>query len=151
ACRIRMGRPGGVRVVAAKPNRTRKQDKHGHMSGIFSIGTSALNAAYLALRTAGNNVANANTPGHTRQIAVLSPQVGTQLGSNYLGQGVAVTDIRRVYNDFLTQAAHQAQSQSSQADARYMQLSQVSNLFADPETGIGASVDQFFRAVQDLT
>ncbi len=121
------------------------------MSGIFSIGTSALNAAYLALRTAGNNVANANTPGYTRQIAVMTPQVGTLIGGNYLGQGVAVTDIRRVYNDFLTQAAHQAQAQSSQADARYLQLSQVSNLFADPETGVGAAVDQFFRAVQDLT
>jgi flagellar hook-associated protein 1 FlgK len=119
--------------------------------GIFSIGTSALNAAYAALRTAGNNVANANTPGYTRQVAVLTPQVGTLLGGNYIGQGVAVTDIRRVYNDFLTQAAHQAQAQSSQADARYLQLSQVANLFADPETGVGAAVDQFFRAVQDLT
>lgn len=118
---------------------------------IFSIGTSALNAAYAALRTAGNNVANANTPGYTRQITVLTPQVGAVLGGTYVGQGVAVTDIRRVYNNFLTQAAHQAQAQSSQADARYLQLAQVANLFADADTGVGAAVDQFFRAVQDLT
>lgn len=120
-------------------------------TGIFSIGTSALNAAYTALRTAGNNVANANTPGYSRQITVLTPQVGTFLGGNYVGQGVAVTDVRRVYNDFLAQQAHQAQAAASQADTRYLQLVQVSNLFADPSAGVGATIDQFFRAVQDLT
>lgn len=120
-------------------------------TGIFSIGTSALNAAYAALRTAGNNVANANTPGYSRQITVLTPQVGTFLGGNYVGQGVAVTDVRRVYNDFLAQQAHQAQAAASQSDTRYLQLVQVSNLFADPSAGVGATIDQFFRAVQDLT
>lgn len=120
-------------------------------TGIFSIGTSALNAAYTALRTAGNNVANANTPGYSRQITVLTPQVGTFLGGNYVGQGVAVTDVRRVYNDFLAQQAHQAQAAASQSDTRYLQLVQVSNLFADPTAGVGATIDQFFRAVQDLT
>jgi flagellar hook-associated protein 1 FlgK len=120
-------------------------------TGIFSIGTSALNAAYVALRTAGNNVANANTPGYSRQITVLEPQVGTFLGGNYVGQGVAVDQIRRVYNDFLAQQAHQAQAAASQSDTRYLQLAQVSNLFADPTTGLGATIDQFFRAVQDLT
>lgn len=120
-------------------------------TGIFSIGTSALNAAYAALRTAGNNVANANTPGYSRQITVLTPQVGTFLGGNYVGQGVAVTDVRRVYSDFLAQQAHQAQAAASQSDTRYLQLVQVSNLFADPTTGVGSTIDQFFRAVQDLT
>lgn len=120
-------------------------------TAIFSIGTSALAAAYTALRTAGNNVANANTPGYSRQVTVLTPQVGTFLGGNYLGQGVAVTDVRRVYNDFLAQQAHQAQASASQSETRYLQLAQVSNLFADPATGVGAAIDQFFRAVQDLT
>lgn len=120
-------------------------------TGIFSIGTSALNAAYTALRTAGNNVANANTPGYSRQITVLTPQVGTFLGGNYVGQGVAVADVRRVYSDFLAQQAHQAQASASQAETHHLQLAQVANLFADPTTGIGGTIDQFFRAVQDLT
>jgi flagellar hook-associated protein 1 FlgK len=120
-------------------------------SGLFSIGTSALNAAYTALRTASNNVANVNTPGYTRQITVLQPEVGTYIGGNYLGQGVSVADVRRVYSDFLTQQAHQAQAQSAGASMRHEQLAQVTNLFADPATGIGTAIDSFFRAVQDLT
>jgi flagellar hook-associated protein 1 FlgK len=120
-------------------------------TGIFSIGTSALNAAYTALRTAGNNVANASTPGYTRQTVVLTPQNGTSAGGNFLGQGVAVADVRRVYNDFLTQAAHAAQASNSQAETRSVLLGQVANLFADPTAGVGATIDQFFRQVQDLT
>lgn len=120
-------------------------------TGIFSIGNTALNAAYTGLRTAGNNIANVNTPGYTRQTLVMVPQVGAFLGGNYLGQGVAVADVRRVYNDFLTSQAHQAQAASSAADTRYLQLTQVANLFTDPTTGIGANIDAFFRSVQDLT
>jgi flagellar hook-associated protein 1 FlgK len=120
-------------------------------TGIFSIGTSGLSAAYAALRTAGNNIANVNVPGYSRQTVVMSPQVGTFIGGNYLGQGVAVTDIRRVYSDFLTQQAHAAQAAAGEADVRYTQLAQVSNLFADPNTGIGATIDQFFQQVQDLS
>jgi flagellar hook-associated protein 1 FlgK len=120
-------------------------------TGIFSIGNSALAAAYTALRTAGNNIANVNTPGYSRQTVVTVPQVGTFLGGSYVGQGVAVADVRRVYSDFLTSQAHQAQSTASQSETRYTQLSQVANLFADPTTGIGATLDGFYRAVQDLT
>lgn len=120
-------------------------------TGIFSIGNSALNAAYAGLRTAGNNIANVNTPGYTRQTVVMAPQVAAFLGGNYLGQGVAVADVRRVYNDFLTSQAHQAQAASSAADTRYRQLTQVANQFNDPATGIGASIDAFFRSVQDLS
>ena len=120
-------------------------------SGIFSIGTSGLAAAYTALRTAGNNIANVNVPGYTRQQVVLQPQVGTFLGGNYVGQGVAVADIQRVYSDFLTQQAHAAQAASGDASTRYERLSQVANQFADPATGVGATIDQFFQQVQDLT
>lgn len=120
-------------------------------TGIYSIGTSALAAAYTALRTAGNNVANASTPGYSRQTVVLSAQVGAMIGGNYVGQGVAVADVRRAYNGFLTQAAHAAQAQAASAETRSLQLAQVANLFADTEAGIGGAFDRFFRQVHDLS
>lgn len=120
-------------------------------TGIFSIGTSALNAAYTALRTAGNNIANVNTPGYTRQTVVMAPQVGSFMGGSYLGQGVAVADVRRTYSEFLTGQAHQAAATASQANTRATQLGQVAALFNNPETGVGTAIDNFFGAVQDLT
>jgi len=120
-------------------------------SGILSIGTSALNAAYVALRTTGNNIANASTPGYSRQSVVLAAQTGTMIGGNYLGQGVAVTDVKREYSAFLSASATSAQAAASSADARSTQLAQVSNLFSDSTSGIGASIDSFFQQVQALT
>lgn len=120
-------------------------------SGIFNIGTSALNAAYTALRTAGNNIANVNTPGYSRQETVFTSQQGDFTGSGFVGRGVMVADVRRVYNDFLTSQAHQAQAGAAQSQTRSLQLAQVAGLFSDPESGIGANIDGFFRAMQDLT
>jgi flagellar hook-associated protein 1 FlgK len=120
-------------------------------SGIFSIGTSALSAAYTALRTAGNNVANASTPGYSRQNVLFTAQTGAMIGGSYLGQGVAVADVRRSYDAFLTRAANSAQSAAAASDARAQQLTQVDNLFADAETGLGAAIDSFFRQVQSLS
>jgi flagellar hook-associated protein 1 FlgK len=120
-------------------------------SGLLSIGSSALNAAYTALRTTGNNIANVNTPGYSRQVVDLSAQVETNIGGNYLGSGVAVDSVKRVYSDFLAQQTNLAQAMSSQADTRSQMLTQVDNLFADPTTGLGAAVDQFFSQVQAVT
>jgi len=120
-------------------------------TGIFSIGNSALSAAYTALRTAGNNIANVNTPGYTRQTVVMSPQVGSFLGGSFVGQGVAVADVRRTYSDFLTGQAHQATAAAAQSDTRATQLAQVAALFGNATNGIGAALDNFFAAAQDLT
>src|ERR1700756_5654682 len=116
--------------------------------GLFSIGTSALTAAYTALETTGNNIANANTPGYSRQIVDFTAQVETGLSGNYIGQGVAVQSVTRAYNQLLTQQVDLAQAASNQADTRATLLNQVSNLFSSTTGSLGAQVNQFFAAVQ---
>ena len=81
-------------------------------SGLFSIGSSALTAAYAALQTTGNKIANANTPGYSRQIVDFSAQVETSLSGNYIGEGVAVASIHRAYDELLTRQGESAQANS---------------------------------------
>ncbi len=119
-------------------------------TGLLTIGASALDAAYTALRTTGNNIANVNTPGYSREITTFTPQVQISSGSNYLGTGVAVADVSRVYSDFLGQQTNLAQAMSSQADTAAQLTGQVNNLFANNSTGLGASMDAFFAQVQNL-
>jgi len=119
--------------------------------GLFSIGTSALTAAYTALETTGNNIANANTPGYSRQIVDFTAQVETGLSGNYIGQGVAVQSVTRAYNQLLTRQVDLAQAASNQANTRATLLGQVSNLFSSTTGSLGAQVNQFFAAVQTLT
>jgi len=120
-------------------------------SGLFSIGTSALSAAYTALETTGNNIANANTPGYSREIVDLQAQVGTSLSGTYIGQGVDVAGITRAYDQLLTQQVDLAQAGSSQADTRATLLGQVNNMFAATTGGLGDVVNQFFSQLQTLT
>jgi flagellar hook-associated protein 1 FlgK len=120
-------------------------------SGLLSIGNSGLSAAYTALETTGNNIANANTPGYSRQIVQFAAQVSANLSGNYIGQGVAVASVTRAYNELLTRQVDSAQAAASQTDTRATLLNQVNNLFASTTSGLGAAVNQFFSQVQTLT
>ena len=119
-------------------------------TGLLSIGSSALDAAYTALRTTGNNIANVNTPGYSREITTLTPQIQTNDGSNYIGTGVAVADVARVYSDFLGAQTNLAQAQASGADTMVQLTSQINNLFSNASTGLGPAIDSFFTQVQTL-
>jgi flagellar hook-associated protein 1 FlgK len=120
-------------------------------SGLLSIGNSGLSAAYTALEITGNNIANANTPGYSRQIVDFAAQVSTGLSGNYIGQGVAVASVTRAYNELLTRQVDSAQAAASQTGTRATLLNQVNNLFASTTSGLGAAVNQFFSQVQTLT
>ena len=76
------------------------------MSSILNIGTRALQANQVALQTAGNNIANVNTPGYSRQSVVLQAVEGQYTGAGYIGKGVEVQTIQRNYSAFLTTSGH---------------------------------------------
>jgi flagellar hook-associated protein 1 FlgK len=120
-------------------------------TGLLSIGASALDAAYTALQTTGNNIANANTPGYSREVTSFTPQISTSIGGMYLGTGVQVDAISRVYSNFLGQQTNVAQAAASQADSAATLTGQINGLFSNSSTGIGASIDNFFTQIQALT
>jgi flagellar hook-associated protein 1 FlgK len=76
---------------------------------MLSIGVSGLNAAQAGLSTVSNNIANAATPGYTRQLLnqVENISPGT-LGANGAGTGVDVVSVQRAYSQFLTSAVWSA-------------------------------------------
>ncbi len=70
--------------------------------GIFGSGVSALNAAQIGLSTTEHNIANANTPGFNRQEVVLATRLPQATGAGFIGQGVDVATVKRIYNEFLS-------------------------------------------------
>ena len=73
------------------------------MSNIFDVGSSALNSLQRAISTTGNNIANANTDGYSRQEVEFASRTPNRIGGVTLGTGVEVSSIRREYDQFLTQ------------------------------------------------
>ena len=62
-------------------------------SSILNIGQSALQAAQIGLATTGHNIANANTPGYTRQVVIQSAAGAQDFGAGFVG-GVPEREIQ---------------------------------------------------------
>jgi flagellar hook-associated protein 1 FlgK len=120
-------------------------------TSILSIGQSALAAAQVGINTTGHNIANAATPGYNRQIVVQGAAQAQNFGFGFLGQGVDVTSITRVYNEFLGNQVQSAQTTLSGLDSYYSQIQQIESLLADPTTGLSAAMDEFFAGLQDVS
>lgn len=117
----------------------------------LNIGQSALAAAQMGLDTTAHNIANAATPGYSRQVVVQGASIPQNLGEGFRGQGVDIASVKRIYNDFLATQARSAQTAKSSYDSYYMQVRQVDNLLADPDAGLSPVLQGFFSSVQELS
>lgn len=117
---------------------------------LMSIGTRAMTASYAALQTTGNNIANANTVGYSRQQAELATAAGQYTGMGFFGKGVDVTTVSRAHDAFLTREAALTQSIASADDARLAQLQQLEQLFGTGESGLGYQSGQLLNAFADV-
>jgi len=117
---------------------------------ILNIGTRALMANQLALQTAGNNVANVNTPGHSRQKVVLETVDGAFSGAGYYGNGVNAATVVRAHDEFLTRQAALTKAIAASDAKRLEQLKQLEDLFPGGTTGLGAAVADMLNAFSDV-
>jgi flagellar hook-associated protein 1 len=120
------------------------------MSGLLNVGTRALQANQVALQVAGNNIANVNTPGYSRQSVVLKAVEGQYSGAGYIGKGVQVETIQRNYSAFLTTQATQAGATQSADVARADKLSQLEGIFSGGATGLGAAINDMLNSFSDV-
>ncbi|MBT8369338.1 MAG: hypothetical protein KJO34_00115, partial [Deltaproteobacteria bacterium] len=58
------------------------------MPGLLSIGSKALTVQQRAIHVTGNNIANVNTPGYSRQRLNISSDVPVDTGAGVIGSGV---------------------------------------------------------------
>ena len=121
------------------------------ISSLLNIGQRALMANYAALQVTGNNVANANTPGYSRQSIELATAFSQQTGNGFFGKGVDVTTVTRAHDAFLTREAATAASLAAADDARSAQLQKLETVFPTGEDGLGYTAQQLFNAFVDVS
>ncbi|MDE2147322.1 MAG: flagellar hook-associated protein FlgK [Burkholderiales bacterium] len=119
-------------------------------SPLMDLGIKAMSANFAAIQTTGNNIANANVAGYSRQQVQLQTAPGQYTGAGFFGRGVDVATITRAHDDFLTTAAVDAKSLSSMDAARLAQLQGLQNLFPTDQTGLGYAATQLFTAMTDV-
>ena len=118
--------------------------------GLLSIATGALNAASTQLQVTGHNIANVNTPGYHRQLAIQQTIAGTQTGAGFIGNGVDIATVQRQYDAFIERQVSTNQAASSADQARATQLTALEQMFSDSTTGIGVSIDSLRQGLADL-
>ncbi|WP_239234399.1 flagellar hook-associated protein FlgK [Candidatus Nitrotoga sp. BS] len=119
--------------------------------GIFGSGVSALNAAQIGLSTVEHNIANANTPGFNRQVIVQNARLSQETGAGFIGQGVEVSTVKRIYNEFLSTQVLQGQAQASQLETYSQQIGQINNMLADSDAGLSPALQDLFSAVNNVS
>lgn len=117
------------------------------MSNVLTIGKSALNAAQVGIATVGHNIANASTPGYSRQVVVQAAAQAQNFGYGFVGQGANVVGIQRVYNETLAKQVINATSTAKASSAYYSNISQINNLLSDSTAGLNPVITSFFSAV----
>ena len=121
------------------------------MPSLLSTSLTGMLAFQRAMEMTGHNIANANTPGYSRQVAEFSTRVGQGSGNGFIGSGTQITTIKRIYDTML---GEQLQT-STTSHARFSMLNslatKIDGMLADPQTGLSSSMQSFFDSVQDLT
>ncbi len=117
------------------------------LHGAFEIGRSALLTSQLAMRVAGNNMANAVTPGYSRRTIHLSAMNGAE----GLGQGVTFSAARREIDLALQARFRDAISREAGAsiDQKFLgAIEAMQNELGD--TDLSSALDEFFNAFSNL-
>ena len=122
----------------------------------LSAALSSLVAQRQALDVAGQNIANANTVGYTRQRADLQAVSGASRPSMFstplgVGNGVSTVGIARLGDEFLDARLRTQTSQASSYDALATTFERIESVVTEPgDEGVSAGLQEFWAAWEDL-
>ena len=118
------------------------------MADMLSTGVSGLLAFQRSLDTTSHNIANASTEGYSRQRAELLARPADAFGGGWIGNGVDVSTVRRLYDTVLAGQARSAGSGFQQLDTFSTYAGRLDNLFSDTSTGLATTLQNFINSVQ---
>lgn len=111
-----------------------------------------------ALHTTGNNIANANTDGYTRQrVNFQATEAYPSLGLNrpqipgQIGTGVEAGSVQRIRESYLDIQYRAENNKLGYWESRANALEKMEEIMNEPsDTGLSKTIDQFWQSLQDL-
>lgn len=122
------------------------------LTSSINIARSALNTSQLGLQVASMNMANAANPSYTRQIAMLQAIRGRVSDPFQIGQGVAVTEVRRQIDEALQRRLWSGTAAENASAQRFGVLSQLENILNEgTEFDMSSQLSGFFNTWTEAT
>ena len=119
-------------------------------ANLFGVSLSGLRAAQLGLATTSHNIANAGTPGYSRQRLDLAAGVPLFDSGSYFGSGVRLLEVRRSYDQFLTHELRSETAFAAEQRLHHTLAAGVDALLSDTGTSLAASLQGYFDALQEV-
>lgn len=119
----------------------------------FGIGVSGVLYSQAALKTVGNNLANINTEGYSRQRTVFEASRSQRLmGDLQFGTGTNIKEVERIADLFIQENMRQTKSQLGEFESRTATYQEINVNFNETEEGLGlnSSMTAFWNAWSDL-
>ena len=122
------------------------------MSSIFNtlnVGYTGLNAAQIGVATTSHNISNAETDGYTRQRVITSPSTPLTVYQGQIGNGVDVTGITRIFDNFVFDRYSQLSGDKEYSEFTQTVMEELSTYFPEiDEVGIKADLQEYYNMWQ---
>jgi flagellar hook-associated protein 1 FlgK len=115
----------------------------------LSLAAEALKAQQLAIQTTGHNLANAATPGFSRQRVDMVSAFPSFQGGVFIGQGVDIAAVERIVDQFAEAELLGVNGDVGYSDAQSRALNSIQEAFP-VSGGVNGALGEFFAALSDL-
>ena len=121
------------------------------VNGLLNIGNNAMRSSQVAINVTGNNVANVNTIGYSRQTTRFQEAPTFQSNPGQMGTGAYASEIYRNFDRYLENSFLDQNSQASMWSEQSAIMSSVESVFNEANTnGIHNQMSEFFNSWSDL-
>jgi len=124
----------------------------------LETGKRAIMVQQLALQTTGHNIANANTPGYTRQLVTMeaarpyaAPGIPGSAGVGQIGTGVKAGEIGRIREEYTDMQIRKENRYSGYWDTISNSMEKVEVVINEPsDYGLRSVMEAFWQSWQDV-
>jgi len=122
------------------------------MANLFNtlnIGYTGLSAAQVGVSTTSHNISNAETEGYTRQRVVASAATPVSSSLGQVGNGVEITDITRIFDNFVFDRYTDISGDKEYSDFMKTSMEELSTYFPEIDgVGIKADLQEYYNMWQ---
>jgi len=118
---------------------------------MLRMGANSLLTQQILLDIAGQNVANAATPGYTRQRGDVLQQPSVRIGGLVFGLGSRVATIERIRESLIDDRFRRENSTLGEFTIKSDFLTQIEDILAEPsQEGVAQALANYFDSLQEL-
>lgn len=123
-------------------------------TNIYSVMNTAklgLLAQQMAIEVTGQNIANVQTEGYSRQELTFEATSPRATGQGIVGTGIKVAAIKRAHDDYIYSQITDEETRKSASSVRKDAFDQLEVIFDHNGRSLNSDLSQFFQSVQDLS